>query len=84
MSQLQQTAEFLRPFRQTLLTNTYYRGAVMSHGCPAQLHRSPLRPFVAKLARTAAEQTGHVTFHHRTAVTTGTGQVHLIRGAFAV
>jgi hypothetical protein len=32
-----------------------------------------LRPLVAHLAGTAAEHTGPVTFHHRTAVTTGAG-----------
>jgi hypothetical protein len=81
--QSQQTAEFLRSFRQPLLTNAYDCHAVIGHGCHANLHHGALRPFVANLSGTSAEQTGNVTFHHRTAVTTGAGQLHLIGGTLA-
>jgi hypothetical protein len=43
-----------------------------------------MRPFVTHLPGTAREHTGNVAFHHRTAVATGTGQLRLVRRAFAV
>lgn len=43
-----------------------------------------MRPFVAHLPGTAGEHTGNVAFHHRTAVATGPGQLHLVRCAYAV
>ncbi len=84
VSQSQQTAEFLRPFRQPLRPNTDHRGAVMGHRGHTHLHRGPLRSFVAKLASPTAEQTGNMTSHRWPAVPTGTGQLHLVGGAFAV
>jgi hypothetical protein len=84
VSQAQQTAKLLRPFRQSLPTNAYDGSAVMGHGCHAELHDSALRPLVANLSGTSAEQTGTVTFHHRTAVATGTSPVHLIGGPLTV
>lgn len=56
----------------------------MGHGCHANLYPDALRPFVANLSGTSAEQTGNVTFHHRTAVATGAGQLHLRGGTLAV
>ena len=84
MSQSQQTAKLLRPFRQPLLTNTDDGGAVMGHGRHAELYDSALRPFVANLSGPSAEQTGKVSFHHRTAIATGTRPLDLIRGPFTV
>ena len=56
----------------------------MGHGGHAHLHPGALRPFVANLSGPSAEQTGNVTFHHRTAVATGAGQLHLRGGTLAV
>ena len=84
VSQTEQSAEFLRPFRQPLLTDTHQGSPVMGHHRHAHLHHSAMRPFVAHLPGAACEQTGNVTFHHRAAITTGTGQLYLVRGPLAV
>lgn len=84
VSQAQQMAESLRPFRQTLLTHPNQHSPVMGHRRHAKLYGGPLRSFIAKLANPPAEQTGNVTFHHWTAVPTGTGQLHLRGSAVAV
>ena len=56
----------------------------MGHDDPPLLEHSALKPFVTHVAGTACQQTGDVAFHHGTAITTGAGKMHLIRGAFAV
>ena len=43
-----------------------------------------MRPFVAHLPGTTGEHTGNVACHDRTAIATGTGQLYLVRRAFAV
>jgi len=67
-----------------LLTDSDHDSTVMSHHRHALLEHSPFKAFVTHLTRTACEQTGEVTFHHRTTIATGTGSVHVMRGSLAV
>ena len=82
--QTKQSAELLRPFRQLLLTDAHHGRTVMGHDGHPLLHDSARKAFVAHLAGPAGQQTGDMAFHHRAAVATGTGQLHLVRGALAV
>ena len=50
----------------------------------ALLQHRALQPLVPHVACTACQHTGDVAFHHGTTRATGTGEMHLIRGAFAV
>ena len=56
----------------------------MGHDRHPQLHHGTMRTFVANLAHTTCQQRGDVTFHHRATITTGTRQLHLVRGPFPV
>jgi hypothetical protein len=67
-----------------LLTDSDHDSTVMRHHRHALLEHSPFKAFVTHLTRTAREQTGDVTFHHRTTIATGTGSVHLMWGSLAV
>src|SRR5687767_11197315 len=82
--QSKQSAELLRPFRQLLLTNAYDGGTVMGYDGHPLLDHSARKAFVAHLAGPMGQQTGDMALHHRTAKATGTGQLHLVRGALAV
>ena len=82
--QSKQSAEFLPPFRQPLLTDAHQGCPVMGHYCHAQLDHGALKAFVAYLSRTTGEQTGDVTFDDWTAVAAGTGQLHLVGSPLAV
>jgi len=82
--QPQQSAAFLRSFREALLTDTHHGCPVVGHYRHTQLYRSTARPFVTQLTGAACEQSGNVTFHDRAAIATGTGQLHLVRRAGAV
>jgi hypothetical protein len=84
VSQSKQSAEFLSPFRQTLLTDAHQGCPVMGHYCHAQLDHGALNAFVTYLSRTTGEQTGDVTFDDWTAVAAGTGQLHLVGSTLAV
>ena len=83
-SQTKQSAERLCAFRPPLLTNAHQGSGVMGHDRPPPLHHGALRTLGANLASTACPHTGDRTFHHRTAVTTGTGPLHLVRGPCTV
>ena len=84
VSQSQQSAELLCPFRQTLLTDAHHDCTVMGHRGHAQLYHSPWMTFVTHLASAARQQTGDMAFHHWTAIATRTGQVDLMRRALTV
>ncbi len=56
----------------------------MRHDGHALLPHGSKRTLITYLARTAGKQAGDVAFHDRAAIATGTGQVHLVRGALAV
>jgi hypothetical protein len=55
----------------------------MGHPGHPLLEHSALKPFVPHVARPACQQAGDVAFHHGATRATGTGEVPLIRGAFA-
>ena len=67
-----------------LLTDSNDDGTVMRHHRHALLEHSACKAFVTHVARTACEHTGDVAFDHRTALATGTGQMHVMRRAHAV
>src|SRR6266508_2480048 len=83
-SQTEESAELLRPFRQAVLSNPSQRGTVRSHHRHVELDGCAMRPFVAQLPGTAGKQTGNVAFHYGATVATGTGQLPLVRRAFAM
>ena len=82
--QAQQSAELLCAFGQLLLANASYDSTIMGHHGHPLLDHSALKPFVPHVACPACQQAGDVAFHHGTTLATGTGEVHLIGGAFAV
>ena len=82
--QAEQSAELLRPFREALLPDTHYGCPMVGHHGHAQRECSTLWPFVPHLTGAACEQRGNVTFHDGAAGATGTSQLYLVRGAYAV
>ena len=74
----QQSAEFLRPFRQTVVLNSYQGGGIVCHHRHAHLEFSPMMALVGDLPDTATQQTLNKALDHRSAVATGTGHMHLI------
>ena len=53
---------------------------IVRHYRHAHLHHRAFKTFVANFAGASCQQRCDVTFDHRTAIPTGTGQVHLMRG----
>ena len=56
----------------------------MGHDRHPQLHHGTMRTFVANLDHTKCKKSGDVTLHHRATITTGTSQLHLVKGKFTV
>src|SRR5918997_4755165 len=82
--QAKPSAELLPPFGQMLLRHTHPDRPIVGHHSHAHLDHGALQTFVAHLTCTARHQRRNMTFYHRTAVTTGTGQLHLVWRADAV
>ena len=78
--QAEQSAEFLSPFGQALLTDAHQHCPVVGYHGHAHLHHSALQTFVTYMRRTARHQRRDVTFHHGTTVATGAGEVYLMGG----
>jgi hypothetical protein len=55
----------------------------MGHDSHPLLDDSALQAFVTHVAGAAREYTGDVAFHSWTTIATGTGQLHLVRGALS-
>ena len=66
------------------MTDAYQDGTIMGQHRHALVPHRARQPFVPHVAGTACQQTRDVAFHHGTTLATGAGEVHLIRGAFAV
>ena len=81
--QAQQSAEFLRPFRQTMLTNAHQRRRVVGHDGHPRLHERAAMAFVGEAPCSTTQQAGNDAFDHRSAVPTGASDVHLGWGTFA-
>jgi hypothetical protein len=75
--QTEQSAEFLPPFGYALLTDAHQHRPIMRYHRHPHLHHRTLQPFVTHFTGTSHHQRRDVAFHHRTAVVSGTGQVHL-------
>src|SRR5205085_2688466 len=82
--QSKQSAELLRSFREVLLPDTHHGCPIVGHHRHAHLERSALWPFVPHLTGSAGEHRGNVAFHDGPALATGTGQLPLVRGAYAM
>lgn len=80
--QTQQSAELVRPFRQTMLVDAHQRRRVVRHDGYSRLHERAAMAFIGEARGTTAQQAGNDAFDHRSAVPTGAGEVHL--GAFRV
>lgn len=84
VSQSQQSAELVCPFRQTLRTDAHHDRAVMGHCGHAPLSHGTWMTWVTHGASAARQQTGAMAFHHWTAIATRTGQPDLRRRALTV
>jgi hypothetical protein len=72
------------PVISALLTDAHEHRPIVCHHGHAHLYHRALKTFVAQFARPTCEQRCNVTFHHRTAITTGTSQMDLTRGPNAI
>src|SRR5712691_245614 len=82
--QTQQPAKFLRPFRQPILLNAHQRCRVVRHDGHAHVHHRPSMTFVSDVGGPSTQQVLNKTFDHRSAVSTGAGQVDLVGGTLSV
>ena len=80
----QQSAELLRPFRQTVLLNPYQSGGVVCHHRHTHVEFSPMMALIGDLPNTATKQMLNKALDHRSAIATGTGYLDLMGRALAV
>jgi hypothetical protein len=82
--QPQPSAEHTCPLRETILVDADQGGRIMRHDGHARLHDGATMAFVREARRSTVQQTGHDAFDYRSAVPTGTRQVHLGGGSYVV
>ena len=82
--QPQPSAEHTCPLRETILVDADQGGRMVRHDGHARLHDGATMAFVREARRSTVQQTGHEAFDYRSAVPTGTRQVHLGGGSSVV
>ena len=82
-SQTQPSAERARSLRQTILVDADQRRCVVRHDGHPLLDDRAAMAFVGEAPCSPTQQTGNDAFDHRSAISTGVGEVHLGWGRFA-
>ena len=80
-SQAQPSAEQACPFRETILMDADQGCRMVRHDSHPHLDDCAAMAFVGEVRCATAQQAGHDTFDHWSAVATGVGERHLARGS---